>query len=289
MWGDALQAHFESRKQNGQIILKVCPYCQNANWNIEFSIEKEVFHCWICNFSGAVKSFFKEYGISYENEGWKLSSVAEKFVEIDNLDLSEFSSLNYSDFPKVLSAKGINAEDVKRYNLLYAKFGKFKEKLIIPLYECKKLVYALARDLTIKGRYYNFKVEKKDILPYYMGVENKFEIYLCEGVLDAISVNKLGFTSGVLLGNHLAKNQIERIKKFGFDVAIVCLDGDIKRKAVQMYDLLGKEGIKTKIVLLDDKEDPNDLYVRDKALLKRYLLDAKKLTLEDRVKIEMAK
>ncbi len=284
MWTDTLQANFETKTRNGQLILKVCPFCGNDKSNCELSIEKNIFHCWVCNQKGTVKTFFKLLGLKFDEDVWKNTESSKSFYEKDDLNIDMFTYLKYEDYPKVLQAKGFDESDIQKYNIRYADKGKFIGKMIIPLYEGKKLVYALARDLTIKGNYYNFRLEKKVVLPYYLGKLNKYEIYLCEGVLDAISINKLGFTSGVLLGTHITKEQIEKIKQFGFDTAIICLDGDMKAKSIKWYDELGKRGLKTKIVLFDGKDDPNDIFVRDEALLKRYLLEAGKVTLEDRVK-----
>lgn len=283
MWIENIQSNFETKLRNNQILLKICPFCGNDRWNCEISIEKKIFHCWICNQKGTLYTFCKLLGLVLDEDNWKTTENKNSYYEKDALTIDMFGYLQYKDYPKVLQAKGLCENDIKRYGIRYADKGKFKGKMIIPLYEGNKLVYALARDLTIKGNYYNFRLDKKVILPYYLGKINKYEIYLCEGVLDAISVNKLGFTSGVLLGTHITKEQIEKVKQFGFDTAIICLDGDMKAKSIKWYDELGKRGLKTKIVLFDGNEDPNDLWVRDSALLERYLIDARKVTLEDRV------
>ena len=227
MWIENIQANFETKLRNNQLILKICPFCGNDRWNCELSMEKKIFHCWVCGMKGTLKTFCKLVGIKVDEDNWISTDSEKSYFEKDDLHIDGFNYLNYKDYPKVLQAKGIDECDIQRYNIRYADKGKFKGKMIIPLYEGRKLVYALARDLIIKGNYYNFRVEKKVILPYYLGRINKYEIYLCEGVLDAISVNKLGFTSGVLLGTHITKEQIEQVKQFGFDTAIICLDGDM--------------------------------------------------------------
>lgn len=288
MWKETLKANYECKEVRGQIVLRVCPFCSNDKWNLEISIAKKVYHCWVCHSSGTVVKFFHSVGLSFtEDEGWRVTGSFSEEIK-DDLDIAKFTHIDFEQFVDVFSVKGISRKDVYRYNLLYANSGKFNGKMVIPLYEGKKLVYAIARDLAKKGKYYNFKLDKSMILPYYLGSIRPLVIHLCEGVLDAMVINKLGFTSGVLLGTHLSVGQIDKLRKFGFKKAVVCLDGDAIAKAIKIYDELNKAGVVSEVVFITNKqEDPNDVFVRDREELCRLINSSRRVTVLDRAKVGM--
>lgn len=286
MWSDILKSYFEHKEQRGQILLKECPFCNNQKYNIEFSIELEVYHCWNCNASGTVYRFLFVHNLPIDEDKWKFT---KKQIEEQKkgLVLDVFDVIDYDRYEKFFKYKGIEKQDVERYKFMYSNVGKYKGKLVIPLYEGSKLVYFVARDLTIKGRYYNMERSKIDILPYYLGEKNRYWLYLCEGVFDAISINKLGYSSGVLLGTNLSKEQILKIKRFGFEYAVICLDGDSKKKAFELVEKLLKFNLKSTLILYEDKEEPNSLYIKDKDKLNKMLEKPEEVKLIDKVKVMM--
>ena len=286
MWDNALTTKFPHKMSRGQIILKTCPFCENTNFNIEVSIEKGVYHCWICDHSGTVWQLFKELGLKFEDDGLKVSSAAV-VTEPDAISLEPYFPARWERYHKFLSSRGLGKEDIERYQLMTALKGKFRDKLIFPLYEGNKLVYIVARSTAPGGRYYNINVNRAGLLPYYLGKIHKTTIYLCEGVIDAISVNKLGYTAAVLLGTILDRVKLQKIEKFGFKTVVICLDGDALTKAIKIFDMVFESGILTQIVLLNKQDDPNAVFVRDKAELKHALKNSREVTLRDRVNIKI--
>ena len=284
MWIDTLKSNFEHKIKGNQIILKYCPFCNDDNYNIEFSIEKGIFHCWVCSFSGTVYKFLILNNLPLEKDDWKVSFV--RYIKAgDELSIDSFVSIDYVKYKHFFISKGLELQDVKKYRLLYSNYGKYKNKLVIPLYEGNKLVYFVTRDLTVKGKYYNMKRSKVDILPYYLGEKNRYWLYLLEGVFDALSVNKLGFSAGILLGSNISEPQIEKIKRFGFKRVVICLDGDLKEKAIELYDRIKKFNIDCRIIFILGEEDPNDIFVRNQYELRELLCNPKELILSDRVTI----
>ena len=91
--------------------------------------------------------------------------------------------------------------------------------------------------------------------------------YLVEGYLDVLSTHQLGIKNVVASsGTSLTIPQIRLIKKFSDNVTIM-YDGDGAgiKAALRGIDLVLKEGLKVKVVLLPDGDDP-DSYSRKHTL-----------------------
>lgn len=273
------------RERYNELIFRVCPFCHNQKWNFQCNLDKDVYHCWPCGAKGKVTFLLKRNGITVDRTNWQSSTVVDKTVNKEQVQLDAFVSIDYFAYKTFLHSKGLSHNDVTEYNLLTANSGRYANKLIIPLYEGTKLVYFVARDLFQKGRYYNPVVDKKSILPYYLGTKNRMRLYLCEGAFDSISCNKLGYSSTPLLGSNLSKLQIAKIKDFGFSEVVVCLDGDLKEKAIKIYQMLVLSGIKTSVVWFDVMDEPNELYSVDKEYLDALLDKPKVVSLRDRVSV----
>lgn len=286
MWSDVIQKKFPHKLVRGQIILKDCPFCGNDKFNIELSTEKAVFHCWICDASGTVKKFFDHIELPMVDDGFKISP-ATVLKTLDTLSLANYYPIEWSKAEIFLKGRGLEEADISGYNLMTTDSGKFKGKLIIPLYEGGTLAYIVARDLQKKGRYYNVNINRSGVLPYYLSRIDTPCIYLCEGIFDAISVNKIGFTSAVMLGTVLSKEQMRKLERWKFTEVVVCLDGDAQEKAFKMYDMLKKYGFNAHIVMMHSADDPNDVYVRDRAELKWLLKHPVTLTVGDRVRLKL--
>ena len=290
MWTDTLTSNFEHKLNKGQIILKNCPFCQDDNFNLEFSIDKAIFHCWRCDVSGRVNKFLKFVGKEPDNDNWQVSLTRQESDKEDFDEVDSFIPMKFMDCPKLLVAKGLDAIDLKTYGIMLGTTGKYKDKIIIPLYEDERLTYTVVRDVHIAGHYYNpSNVSKTNVLPYFIGAINKYTWYLCEGVFDAISIHKLGFSVAVLLGSNISKGQIQKLKDFGCKKVIVALDGDATAKAVKIYDILEQNSIDSGVVFFDQDEEPNSLYVKDSDALLKKLLGYSEITLETRIKQKLGR
>lgn len=280
------------KEQYDELIFKVCPFCGNDKFNFQVNIEKDVYHDWACGAKGKLTKLLKDKGVKFDQIKWQSSigsTVTVKNGRACMVCMDNFIPLLFTKHISFLLSKGLEPNDIQKYNLLTATSGKYKDKLIIPLFEGSNLVYFVARDMYKKGRYYNPPGEKSKILPYYLGTKHIMRLYLVEGAFDAISIHKLGYSVGILLGSHISKYQIQRIKDFGFNEIVVCLDGDLKKKAVIMNQLLIKNGLRSKIIWFDFMDDPNDLAVADLDYFKKIISNPKEVTLKDKVALALCK
>jgi DNA primase len=289
MWQEEIKKNFKHKVDRNQIKLHICPYCSNNRYNLEINSVEGIYHCWVCGASGRIEKFFTDQSLNFDTTGWKPSVVTREEKDVEQMDLSLFKTVEYKANYKFLSGRGIEADDVSRYNLLTVDQGRYKDRLIIPLKDGEKYVYFVSRDMFPRGKYLNPVIDRKNLLLYYLGedVSVRKRLYIVEGAFDAISVNKLGFSVAMLIGSSLSDGQIKKIKRIGFSDVVVCLDGDLKKKAVDMQLNLIRDGVNAKIILIPGNDDPNDLYVADKKYLKKILERPKEVTLLERAEMAM--
>lgn len=280
MWYDVIAANQVHKMKGDQLILKNCPKCGNDRFNFEISKTKKVAHCWVCDLGCGIRELARLLNITIDDlDNWQLTSSPIAPVPA-LLDISSLQRVSFEEHKEFLISKGLTAEDLKLYNILTG--SSFKHKLVIPLHEGQKLVYYAVRDM-ITGRYCNPAIPKGSLLPYYLGTLDRMTLYLVEGAFDGISVNKLGYSAGVLLGTSISEEQMVKIRAFGFMRVVVALDGDVWKKALDMYDKLSYRGFNASIVRFEKDEDPNDLYVKNPKFLKLVLDKATQLTTMDRI------
>ena len=281
-----LGKHYE---RYGELIFQTCPFCGNNRNNFQVNLDKDVYHDWACGASGRVTTLLKTRGIQVDTTPWR-SSNERKAVTFGTVSFKDFTPLDYTQFKKFLDSRGLDAEDVKKYNLMTCDKGQYKDKVIIPLYEGSVPAYFTARDPTLKGRYHQPKgINRKSLLLYYLGTEHRLRLYIVEGPFDGIILNKLGYSVCILTSSEMSEMQMDKIRKFGFEEVVVCLDGDLKKSSVSLCERLKKFGIQSKIILIPGDADPNDLYISDIEYLKALLKRPKDLDVQDKVKVILNK
>lgn len=90
-------------------------------------------------------------------------------------------------------------------------------------------------------------------------IHRQDKCFLVEGYLDVLSMHQLGITNVVASsGTSLTVPQILLMKKFS-DYVTIMYDGDMAgiKAALRGIDLVLKEGMKVKVVLLPDGDDPD--------------------------------
>ena len=152
----------------------------------------------------------------------------------------------------------------------------FYDRVIFPIHSAQGRVIAfggrtLKSDKTIP-KYVNSKeteiyVKSKSLYGIYFAkneISRQDKCILVEGYLDVLSMHQLGITNVVASsGTSLTIEQIRLIRKFTDNITII-YDGDSAgiKAALRGTDLVLKEGMKVKIVLLPDGQDPDDFAKR---------------------------
>ena len=148
----------------------------------------------------------------------------------------------------------------------------FHDRVMFPIHSVSGRVIAfggrtLKSDKTIP-KYVNSKeteiyVKSRSLYGIYFAkneISRQDKCILVEGYLDVLSMHQLGITNVVASsGTSLTVEQIRLIRKFSNNVTII-YDGDGAgiKAALRGIDLVLKEGMNVKVVLLPDGQDPDD-------------------------------
>lgn len=148
----------------------------------------------------------------------------------------------------------------------------FHDRVIFPIHSVSGRMIAfggrtLKSDKTIP-KYVNSKeteiyVKSRSLYGIYFAkneISRQDKCILVEGYLDVLSMHQLGITNVVASsGTSLTVEQIRLIRKFTNNVTII-YDGDGAgiKAALRGIDLVLKEGLNVKVVLLPDGMDPDD-------------------------------
>ena len=156
---------------------------------------------------------------------------------------------------------------------------RFYDRVMFPIHSVSGRVIAfggrtLFTDKSV-AKYVNSKeseiyVKSRSLYGIYFAksaISRSDKCYLVEGYLDVLSMHQLGITNVVASsGTSLTVEQIRLIKRFTENVTIM-YDGDSAgiHAALRGIDLILKEGMNVKVVLIPDGDDP-DSYARKHTL-----------------------
>ena len=156
---------------------------------------------------------------------------------------------------------------------------RFYDRVMFPIHSVSGRVIAfggrtLFTDKTV-AKYVNSKeseiyVKSRSLYGIYFAksaISRADKCYLVEGYLDVLSMHQLGITNVVASsGTALTVEQIRLIKRFTDNVTIM-YDGDAAgiHAALRGIDMILKEGMNVKVVLIPDGDDP-DSYARKHTL-----------------------
>lgn len=156
--------------------------------------------------------------------------------------------------------KRVCMEDVKKYGMRYCVDDRvFHDRLIIPVYLQNKLVTFAARDMSGKSDIWAkvkaimktknlSKQDKQKIIDKYLykkilypfgtpmsklffnwdeAIKNKKEVFICEGIFDALRIIKFGYNVVALLSCHLNSYKTKQLVQ-NFERIYIALDNDNK-------------------------------------------------------------
>lgn len=202
------------------------PECDDDTGNLEISLEKGIFHCWKCDYSGTILRLLKDYTGKVPDVDRYISPVElvnpEKlFFEFEKVKKGVFAGLPkefnlLEQEPDNLVAKKalkytlarMDYNDVKEYRIGYCSAGKYRWRIIVPSFENGDPIYFTAR--TFMNELPTYKnpnkeeigIGKEEVVFNIDSIQDRAVI--CEGVFDAIRVGKSGVA---IFGTELHDNQ----------------------------------------------------------------------------------
>ena len=249
------------------------PFVTHHKPKLQVNIQTGKWHCWVSNQGGHnLYQLFKKVGAGYQDfkllnqllgetsfyqkDTDKKSEVIQLPQEMKSLSDKKDKSIIKEHALRFLRKRGIDSEDIKRYNLGYCSEGVYQNRIIIPSYDSiGKLNYFVGRDFYASTLKYKNPPIPKDVIGFDLYVNWSLPIILVEGVFDAMSVKN---NSIPLFGKSILPKLYGKIVEKKVKDIFIILDSDAFNDAIQMTEKFVNEGINVNFVKLDGK-DPNDL------------------------------
>ena len=246
---------------NGTEHLFQCPKCNHHKKKMSVNIEKDVFKCWICDYSGTkISPLIRRYAPSYYAD-WRslagevdLSKYDTIFAEYvpeppQIIDLPEnFQTLTGRKTRlkrralEYLYSRGFTDKDILTWKIGFCDYGEYQGRVIIPSFdEAGNVNFFVARSYTDDWMKYKNPKVSKDIIFNDLNIDWDSDILLVEGVFDAMKCNN----AIPLLGSTLRENSklFQKICQKKPDIYLA-LDADAKNKEFWIARKLKEYGIK---------------------------------------------
>ena len=254
-------------QQSGEECLFNCPKCKHHKRKLSVNIDKNVYKCWICEYSGNnITRLVRRYGDFNQKREWQHLT--------GQVDIGQFETIIETLFPEpeedtpvtaelpneflslankgrtLLSTKarnylirrGITEEDILFWKIGYCHGGEYGGRIVIPSFnddgDCNFFIARTYRNDWRK--YMNQPTAKSKIIFNELYIDWNEDLVLTEGVFDAIVAGK---NSVPILGSSL-REQSKLFKSIitNDTPVFVALDQDAQEKAADLIQNLIKYG-----------------------------------------------
>lgn len=276
-----------------------CVKCDHRKFKLAINFEKKLFHCWVCEYKGNLEYLIRridrtrvnEYkrligkpvNHTQEFEEQKIVKLPDGFLTFDTETISPDLANAYS----YLLKRGLDMNDIMRYNIGYVHKGPYVGRIVFPSFDANgRLNYFVARTFyegDKRFKYKNERIPKQTVVFNEHLVDWEEPVILTEGILDAITA---GSNAIPILGSSLSNKSklYDRLLEHSPDV-YMALDPDAFEKSVKISKDLVRNGLN---VYLVDVRPYNDVSECGKEEFKKRLNEAKKVSMFDLIKLELS-
>lgn len=269
-----------SGSKHGTEHLYFCPSCNHHKKKLSVNFEKNVFKCWVCDYSGkSLRRIVKKHGKFYHIRDW--SQISDD-VERKDLDLDLFNEEQEVDEQRVkipdefkslanknksidslpargyLRDRGITKKDMVRWKIGYCADGPYSGRVVVPSFgmsgHCN---YFVARSYDKNWRKYLNPNVGKDIIFNELYIDWDSDLVLVEGIFDAIVA---GPNSVPILGSTLKEDSRLFRKIVEHDATVyLALDPDAEKKTNRICKKFLEYGIEVRKVPIAPYSDVGEM------------------------------
>jgi DNA primase len=270
-----------------------CPVCKHHNPKLIVNIKSGQYNCWTCHPATKGKT-----PVSLLN---KIDAPTERILEMKNyfqgdntkIDTTkpdkvtlpqEFISLAESDKSlesrhalAYIKKRGIDQNDIIKYNIGYCKTGRYRNRIIVPSYDKSgDINYFIARSFeSDPGRKYDApSCNKTELIGLEYFINWSVPIILCEGIFDAIAIRR---NAVPLFGKTIPKALMLKLVESEVKTIYLALDKDALKQAIDYSQNLLNLGKEVYLIELEGK-DPSELGFEN---MTKLLHNAKPLSFSD--------
>ena len=262
---EILESIFGRYYVSGEELLFKCPKCGHHKNKFSINIDKGVYKCWICDYSGLkLQSLVRRFGDRQHYAQWKeldnvvdINSFDFLFSEEKQEDVKQVVKLPESFFSltkkqantqyvkaiNYLRGRGITEEDILKWRIGFCRFGDYSGRICVPSFdENGDVNYFIARTYEDRFPRYKNPPAGRDIIFNDLHIDWDEPIVLVEGVFDAIVAGN----AIPLLGSTLREDTVlfQRIIDMSPTIYLA-LDDDAKKKQMKILKLLLQYDIKS--------------------------------------------
>jgi DNA primase len=269
--------------RSGSEYLFGCPKCDHDKRKLSVNLDKGVFKCWICGYSGLkLASLVKRYGPYSEYTRWTdidgsvdIASFDDLFAtkeeEVHEIRVSlpdSFKTLtgHSKGFParhagNYLKSRNITRDDILRWKIGFCDDGDYEGRICIPSFDGNgNLNYFIARGYGRQYPKYKNPPASRDIIFNDLYVDWDEPIVLVEGVFDAIVAgNAVPILGSVLKETSKLFQKIIREKS----TVYIALDPDAKYKEQKIINSLLEYDIKVYKINVEPFDDVGSMSKHD--------------------------
>ena len=261
---------------NGSEHLFYCPKCRHHKKKLSINIEKGVFKCWICDYSGTkISPLIRKFAPSYYADWRKLAGEVDlaKYETIFSehvpnppqvIDLPQnFQTLTgkktkLKEKPlRYMYSRGFSNKDILLWKVGFCDYGEYQNRIIIPSFnDSGDVNFFIARSYTDDWMKYKNPRVSKDIVFNSLNINWQEDLTLTEGVFDAMKCKN----SVPLLGSTLRENSklFQKICECKPDVYLA-LDEDAKGKEFGIAKKLREYGIRVRSIDISGYSDIGEM------------------------------
>ena len=255
-----------------------CPKCKHHKLKLSVNIDKGVFKCWVCDYSGTkISPLIRRFAPSYYAD-WRLLEGEVDLGKYDTIFAEqEESPPQVIDLPEnfqtltgkktrvkrkalnYLYSRGFTDTDILTWKVGFCDFGEYQDRVIVPSFDDQgNLNFFIARSYTDDWMKYRNPKVSKDIIFNGLNVDWDSDIVLVEGVFDAMKCKN----AIPLLGSTLRENSIlfQKICERKPNVYLA-LDDDAKGKEFGIAKRLREYGINAMSIKITPYADIGEMPV----------------------------
>ena len=269
-----LTSKFSNYRISGDDFMINCIYCKDYKYKLGINLSDGIFHCFICGEKGTFTKLYSDLeSLTYDqaevNINLKiLRSESKTVIPTYNLLKQQYlveefqkdflpitiDSIDKLKDNKILeiALKLLYSRKLLEWNNPYPQFyycieGKFKNRLIIPYIKNDKIIYFQGRALLpgMHPKYLNPPNQHTNIRPefilYPYHKNTREYLYICEGPLDARSLQLAGLNATCTQGCHITDEQINALRSYPGQLVIAYNNDQPGIKGIRHFLNLSKE------------------------------------------------
>ena len=255
-----------------------CPKCNHHKLKLSVNIDKGVFKCWICDYSGTkISPLIRRFAPSYYAD-WRLLEGEIDLDKYDTIFADEVEAPpQIIDLPEnfqtltgkktrlkqkplnYLYSRGFTDTDILNWKIGFCNFGEYQDRVIVPSFDSEGNVsFFIARSYTDDWMKYRNPKVSKDIIFNDLNIDWDNDVILVEGVFDAMKCkNAIPLLGSTLRENSLLFHKICERKPNVY----LALDEDAKGKEFGIAKKLREYGIRTMSIKITPYSDIGEMPV----------------------------